>query len=105
MSIVSDQQRYQALDALRGLTIALMILVNTPGSWSDIYAPFQHADWHGCTPTDLVFPFFLFIVGAAMFFSFRKSVFSWSNALGLRIMRRFVVFFSLGLLLNAFPFN
>ena len=105
MSIVSDQQRYQALDALRGLTIALMILVNTPGSWSDIYAPFQHADWHGCTPTDLVFPFFLFIVGAAMFFSFRKSEFSWSNALGLRIMRRFVVIFSLGLLLNAFPFN
>src|SRR6187402_3235899 len=55
--------RYLALDALRGLTIAMMILVNTPGSWDFVYTPLMHADWHGCSPTDLVFPFFLFVVG------------------------------------------
>lgn len=105
MSIVSNQPRYQALDALRGLTIALMILVNTPGSWAYIYAPFQHADWHGCTPTDLVFPFFLCVVGAAMYFSFRPSGFSWSWPLGVKILRRFAIIFSLGIFLNTFPFN
>ena len=67
-------QRYIALDALRGLTIAAMIMVNTPGSWSHVYAPLLHAKWHGITPTDLVFPFFLFIVGSAMFFAFKKYV-------------------------------
>lgn len=49
--------RYLALDVMRGMTIALMITVNNPGSWSYIYAPLKHAAWHGCTPTDLVFPF------------------------------------------------
>lgn len=66
------KQRYLALDVLRGLTIALMILVNTPGSWSTIYAPFRHAAWHGFTITDLVFPAFLFAVGNAMSFSLKK---------------------------------
>ena len=66
--------RYKALDAMRGLTIALMILVNTPGSWSHVYAPLLHADWHGCTPTDVIFPFFMFIIGSAMFFSFKKTL-------------------------------
>ena len=61
--------RYGALDAMRGLTLALMIIVNTPGSWSHVYPPLLHAQWHGWTFTDLVFPFFLFIVGAALFFS------------------------------------
>ena len=65
-------QRYLALDVLRGMTVAMMILVNTPGSWSYIYPPLRHAEWHGCTPTDLVFPFFLFVVGVSMFFSFAK---------------------------------
>ena len=51
-------KRLIALDVLRGLTIALMIMVNTPGSWSYVYPPLRHAEWHGCTPTDLVFPFF-----------------------------------------------
>ncbi|HSI69887.1 MAG TPA: hypothetical protein VK941_06630, partial [Gillisia sp.] len=60
------KERYLALDVLRGLTIALMILVNNPGSWSTIYAPFKHAAWHGFTVTDLVFPSFLFAVGNAM---------------------------------------
>lgn len=53
-------QRFQALDVMRGLTLALMILVNTPGSWNAVYAPLLHADWHGATLTDYVFPFFLF---------------------------------------------
>ena len=54
--------RFASLDGLRGLTIMLMILVNNPGSWGHVYPPFLHAPWHGCTMTDLVFPFFLFIV-------------------------------------------
>jgi predicted acyltransferase len=57
-------QRYFSLDVFRGATVALMILVNNPGSWSHIFPPLEHAAWHGCTPTDLVFPFFLF--GVAM---------------------------------------
>ena len=65
-------QRYTALDVLRGMTIAGMILVNNPGSWKTIFPPLRHAAWHGCTPTDLVFPFFLFIVGAALSFAFAK---------------------------------
>ena len=56
----TPSQRYAALDVLRGMTVAGMILVNNPGSWSKIFAPLRHASWHGCTPTDLVFPFFLF---------------------------------------------
>jgi predicted acyltransferase len=58
--------RLLSLDVFRGLTVAAMILVNNPGSWSHIYGPLKHADWHGCTPTDLIFPFFLFIVGVSI---------------------------------------
>ena len=60
--------RYYSLDVFRGATVALMILVNNPGTWSYMFAPLKHADWNGCTPTDLVFPFFLFAVGNAMAF-------------------------------------
>ena len=69
---MEQSNRYLALDVLRGMTIALMILVNTPGSWQYVYPPLGHAEWHGCTPTDLVFPFFLFVVGVSLFFSFAK---------------------------------
>lgn len=93
--------RYYALDALRGLTIAMMILVNTAGSWSHIYAPLEHADWNGFTPTDLVFPFFLFVVGSAMFFSFSKINFTWSTEQGLKILRRTTIIFVIGLIFNA----
>src|SRR6476646_4977886 len=62
------KERYYSLDVFRGATVALMILVNNPGTWSHIFAPLEHATWHGCTPTDLVFPFFLFAVGNAMAF-------------------------------------
>lgn len=98
-------QRYVALDALRGLTIALMILVNTPGSWSYVYAPLLHASWHGLTPTDLVFPFFLFIVGSAMFFAFKKQSFLLDAASGKRIVKRGCLIFLIGFLLNIYPFT
>lgn len=97
-------QRYLALDALRGLTIALMILVNTPGSWSYVYSPLLHAQWHGLTPTDLVFPFFMFIVGSAMFFAFKKQDFTLDKASSFKIIKRGFLIFMIGLALNAYPF-
>jgi predicted acyltransferase len=60
------QPRLASLDAFRGFTIAAMMLVNNPGDWNAVYAPLRHAEWNGCTPTDLVFPFFLFIAGVAL---------------------------------------
>ena len=65
-------QRLISLDFFRGFTIAAMIVVNDPGSWSYVYAPLRHAEWHGATPTDLVFPFFLFIVGVSIVLSLSK---------------------------------
>jgi predicted acyltransferase len=59
-------QRFASVDALRGLTVAAMLVVNNPGDWSQVYAPLRHAAWHGCTPTDLIFPFFLFVVGVSL---------------------------------------
>ena len=64
--------RILSVDVFRGATILLMVLVNTPGTWSNVYAPFLHAKWHGYTPTDLVFPFFLFIVGTSIVFSYKN---------------------------------
>lgn len=91
--------RFAALDVMRGLTIALMIVVNTPGSWAHVYPPLLHAKWHGLTPTDLVFPFFLFIVGAALAFAHPTGSFPLR-----RVLERTLTLFLLGLLLNAFPF-
>nr|WP_277603520.1 heparan-alpha-glucosaminide N-acetyltransferase domain-containing protein [Bowmanella dokdonensis] len=91
------------MDIFRGLTLAAMILVNTPGSWSHVYAPFLHAKWHGLTPTDVIFPFFLFIVGAAMFHSLRRiphGQIPWA-----KIAKRTLLLFAIGFLLNIFPFN
>ena len=102
---MKNTQRLLSLDAFRGLTIAGMILVNTPGSWSYLYAPLAHADWHGCTPTDLVFPFFLFIVGVSMWFSFKKYQHQLNQELGLKILKRALILFVIGLLLRAFPFT
>lgn len=98
------QPRYLALDVFRGMTICFMIIVNCPGSWDYVYAPLLHADWHGFTPTDLVFPSFLFAVGNAMAFVMHKydnqpeSVF-WS-----KILKRTVIIFLLGFLMYWFPF-
>ncbi|MDO6487878.1 heparan-alpha-glucosaminide N-acetyltransferase domain-containing protein [Colwellia sp. 6_MG-2023] len=97
--------RYLALDAFRGITIALMILVNTPGTWGHVYAPLLHADWHGATPTDLVFPFFLFIIGSAMFFSFKKSDFTANSEQFLKILKRGFIMFFIGFMLNVIPFD
>lgn len=96
-----------SLDVFRGLTVALMILVNNPGSWSHIHSPLRHAAWHGLTPTDLVFPFFLFIVGVAISLSFarREAAGASRGQLVRKIAIRSVIIFSLGLFLNGFPFN
>lgn len=97
-------QRLLALDVMRGLTVALMIMVNMPGSWSYMYPPLRHASWHGCTPTDLVFPFFLFIVGSAMAYSFGKHKNSKSKgALAQKVIRRMLLIFIIGLFLHLFP--
>jgi len=95
--------RLISLDIFRGLTIAFMIIVNTPGSWQYVYAPLRHAKWHGCTPTDLVFPFFLFIVGVSMWFSLKKYGHELTGSSFLRIARRTASIFALGLFLNIFP--
>ena len=96
--------RLSALDTFRGATIALMIIVNTPGTWSHVYAPLRHAQWHGCTLTDLVFPFFLFIVGISMSYSFEKYDICKTGPLFNKIIFRSISIFTLGLILNAFPF-
>ncbi|MBJ2184989.1 MAG: DUF5009 domain-containing protein [Muribaculaceae bacterium] len=89
--------RLLALDILRGITIAGMILVNNPGSWGHIYAPLEHAPWHGLTPTDLVFPFFMFIMGVSTYMSLRKYDFRLSRAAVIKIVRRSIVIFFIGL--------
>lgn len=90
-------KRLLALDILRGITIAGMILVNNPGSWGHIYAPLEHASWHGLTPTDLVFPFFMFIMGVSTYMSLRKYDFKLSGAAVRKILRRTVVIFLIGI--------
>jgi len=99
-------ERLLSLDVFRGITIAGMILVNNPGTWSAIYPPLKHAAWHGCTPTDLIFPFFLFIVGVAITLSLskRKERGDDQNKLILQILRRSGILFLLGLILSGFPY-
>lgn len=94
-----------SLDVFRGITIAAMILVNDPGSWSHVYPPLEHAEWNGWTPTDLVFPFFLFIVGVSMTLSFASRVArGWTRRmLALHVVRRSLLIFAIGLFLNGFP--
>lgn len=99
-------ERLQSLDAFRGITIAAMILVNNPGAWNPVYAPLQHAEWNGWTPADLIFPFFLFIVGVAITLSLgeRRAGGAPMGELLAKIARRTVIIFALGLFLNAFPY-
>jgi predicted acyltransferase len=97
------KKRYVSLDVLRGMTVAFMCIVNNPGSWSHIFPPLRHAAWVGCTPTDLVFPFFLFCVGCAMAFSLRKFEGSDGKAYK-HIIKRGILIFLVGLALNLFPF-
>lgn len=100
--------RYLSLDVFRGITVTGMILVNNPGSWSYVYPPLLHARWHGWTPTDLIFPFFLFIVGVAMVFSFEKyraDLVQKRGPLYRKILRRTVLLFLIGLGLNLIPID
>jgi predicted acyltransferase len=94
--------RLLSLDVLRGVTIAGMIMVNNPGSWSSIYAPLGHAQWNGLTPTDLVFPFFMFIMGVSMFLSYKKFDFKLSTQTFTKLLRRSVLLFLIGLALGWF---
>jgi predicted acyltransferase len=96
--------RLLSVDALRGLTVAAMVLVNNPGTWSAVYAPLQHAGWHGWTPTDMVFPFFLFVVGVSIPLALGPALDRGAGGLPLRVLRRAAVIFALGLLLHALPF-
>lgn len=96
------KKRMKSLDVLRGLTIAGMILVNTPGSWKHIYGPLSHAQWNGLTPTDLVFPFFMFMMGVSMYISLRKSQFQLQWDLMYKILKRTFLIFIIGTALYAF---
>jgi len=98
------KERYFSLDVFRGATVAFMILVNNPGDWSHIYAPLEHAAWHGLTPTDCVFPFFLFAVGNAMAFVFSRPGQPGNIFFIKKIIWRSLLIFLIGLFLNWFPF-
>jgi predicted acyltransferase len=97
-------QRYYSLDVFRGATVALMILVNNPGSWAHIFGPLEHAPWHGCTPTDLVFPFFLFAVGNAMSFVMPRFEAAGPTIFWGKVVKRTLLIFAIGLFLNWSPF-
>lgn len=96
--------RYYSLDVFRGATVAFMILVNSPGSWTHLFSPLKHAEWHGLTPTDLVFPFFLFAVGNAMAFVMPRYEQEGSGYFWKKVLKRTLLIFFIGLFLNWFPF-
>jgi predicted acyltransferase len=105
-STINDKPaRLLSLDFFRGATVAAMILVNNPGSWAHIYAPLEHAEWNGCTPTDLVFPFFLFIVGVSIAYAMgsRKLDPASHNKTIVKALKRALILFGLGLFLSLFP--
>lgn len=94
--------RLLSLDVMRGITIAGMILVNNPGSWGHIYAPLEHAEWNGLTPTDLIFPFFMFIMGVSSYFSLRKYDFKFSRQSAWKVVKRAVLIYLIGIALAWF---
>ena len=98
------KQRYFSLDVFRGATVAFMILVNNPGSWTHLYSPLEHAKWHGLTPTDLVFPFFLFAVGNAMAFVMPRLQEAGDGAFWKKVLTRTLLIFAIAMFLNWFPF-
>ena len=97
-------QRFYSLDVFRGATVCLMILVNNPGNWEHIFPPLEHASWHGLTPTDLVFPFFLFAVGNAMALTMPKLEAAGASTFWKKIIKRTILIFLIGLFLNWWPF-
>jgi len=98
------KQRFYSLDVFRGATVCLMIMVNNPGNWAHIYAPLDHAEWHGVTPTDLVFPFFLFAVGNALAFVMPRLEIAGPSVFWKKIIKRTLLIFLIGLFLNWMPF-
>lgn len=98
----TSSKRLLALDVMRGITIAGMILVNNPGSWGYVYNPLKHAQWNGLTPTDLVFPFFMFIMGISTYISLRKYNFTFSTPAAWKIIKRTFVIFFIGIAINWF---
>ena len=100
MTMKQPSGRLLSLDILRGVTIAGMILVNNPGSWGNIFAPLRHAEWNGLTPTDLVFPFFMFIMGISTYFSLKKFDFKPSKQLMVKVFRRTVLIYLIGLFIT-----
>lgn len=100
-----SSKRLLSLDFFRGATVAAMILVNNPGDWGHIYSPLEHAEWNGCTPTDLVFPFFLFIVGVSIAYAMgsKKNDPATHNKTILKAFKRSLILFGLGLFLSLFP--
>src|SRR5215207_7275044 len=92
-------KRFYSLDVFRGATVALMILVNNPGSWSHIYSPLEHAPWHGLTPTDLVFPFFLFAVGNALAFVMPRLETGGDTMFWRKVITRTLLIYLVGLFL------
>ena len=107
MESPTTSSRLVSLDVFRGATIAGMMLVNNPGDWGHIYAPWKHAPWDGWTYTDTIFPFFLWIVGVAMMFSFGKRIERGDDkgALAMHVLRRSAIIFALGMFLAGFPFG
>jgi predicted acyltransferase len=103
---MSEQKRLLSLDVFRGMTIAGMVLVNNPGTWSAIYDPLEHAEWNGWTPTDFIFPFFVFIVGISITLALGKKVENKDLAKDIywKIIKRSLIIFGLGLFLATFPF-
>src|ERR1051325_4514534 len=101
---MNPPQRFLALDVLRGMTVCFMIIVNTPGSGATSYAPLNHASWNGFTPTDLVFPTFMFVVGNALSFAMKR----WENLSDSQVLwkifKRAFIIFMLGYLMYWFPF-
>ena len=99
---IKTSSRLLSLDVLRGITIAGMIMVNNPGSWGKIYTPLEHAQWNGLKPTDLVFPFFMFIMGVSMFLSYKKFDFKLSGKTFTKLLRRSFLLFLIGLAIGWF---
>jgi len=99
---IKAPSRLLSLDVLRGITISGMIMVNNPGSWGKIYTPLEHAQWNGLTPTDLVFPFFMFIMGVSMYLSYKKFDFKLSGETFTKLFRRSVLLFLIGLAIGWF---
>jgi predicted acyltransferase len=106
-SLSSTSKRLISLDVFRGATIAGMMLVNNPGDWEHVYAPWEHAKWDGWTFTDTIFPFFLWIVGVAMMLSFAKRVERGDDKgkLAMHVFQRSIIIFALGIFIECFPFG